>query len=71
MSLILLTCCFHLPGPSATVPAILAIAGDVLGELLDKQQGHEVTDKEIYRSAKAVNSRMYKARVCSQCCARQ
>ena len=44
MSLILLTCCFHLPGPSATVPAILAIAGDVLGELLDKQQGHEVTD---------------------------
>lgn len=31
------------------VPAIVSVAGDVLGELLDKQQGHEVTDKDIFR----------------------
>ena len=35
------------------MPAMLAVAGDVLGELLDKQQGHEVTDKEIYRSVRS------------------
>ena len=32
---------------------MLAVAGDVLGEMLDKQQGHEVTDKEIYRSVQS------------------
>lgn len=31
------------------MPDILAISGDVMGDLLDKQQGHTVTDKEIYR----------------------
>jgi len=36
-------------GSQASVPDILAIAGDVMGDLLDKQQGHTVTDKDIYR----------------------
>lgn len=37
-------------GHQASIPEILAIAGDTLGDLLDKQQGHTVTDKDIYRS---------------------
>ncbi|DBA81679.1 TPA: hypothetical protein ACH3X1_007426 [Trebouxia sp. C0004] len=36
-------------GSQPSVPDILAIAGDVMGDLLDKQQGHTVTDKDIYR----------------------
>lgn len=38
-----------LAGSQASVTDILAIAGDTLGDLLDKQQGHTVTDKDIYR----------------------
>lgn len=37
-------------GHQASIPEILTIAGDTLGDLLDKQQGHTVTDKDIYRS---------------------
>ncbi len=38
-----------LSGSQANIADILAIAGDTLGDLLDKQQGHTVTDKDIYR----------------------
>ena len=36
-------------GSQCSVSDILAIAGDILGEVLDKQEGHTVTDKNIYR----------------------
>ena len=36
-------------GSQSSVSKILAIAGDTLGEILDKREGHTVTDKNIYR----------------------
>ena len=51
-------------GSQASVPDILAISGDVMGDLLDKQQGHTVTDKEIYRYIS--NSHQF---MCLQCVA--
>lgn len=38
-----------LAGPQSSVSDILAIGGDTLGEVLDKREGHTVTDKTIYR----------------------
>ena len=38
-------------GSQVSVADILAIAGDTLGDLLDMQQGHTVTDKDIFRSS--------------------
>ncbi len=55
---------FLIAGSQASVPDILAIAGDVMGDLLDKQQGHTVTDKDIYRY---ISSRHQL--VCLQCVA--
>ncbi|KAL3152254.1 hypothetical protein ABBQ32_001333 [Trebouxia sp. C0010 RCD-2024] len=36
-------------GPQSSVSDILAICGDTLGEVLDKREGHTVTDKNIFR----------------------
>ena len=32
-----------------TAEQLLGIAGDYLSELLDKEHGHEITDRQIYR----------------------
>ena len=36
-------------GSQVSVADVLAIAGDTVGDLLDKQQGHTVTNKDIFR----------------------
>ena len=41
-------------GTQPSVSDILAIAGDTLGEVLDKREGHTVTDKNIYRYVKVL-----------------
>ena len=32
-----------------TAEQLLDVAGDYLSELLDKERGHEITDRQIYR----------------------
>ena len=32
-----------------TAEQLLGVAGDYLSELLDKEHGHEITDRQIYR----------------------
>ena len=47
-----------LTGSNASIAHTLTIAGDTLGELLDKQQGHTVTDKDIYRYSLQLQQRL-------------
>lgn len=50
-------------GSQPSISDILAIGGDTLGEVLDKREGHAVTDKNIYRCS---NRLLHNLHACCQ-----